>query len=348
MTDTSGPTTFTPTVPLTDMDALARQLDDMRLNPDSVDARTMRIIQLSLMAFTNNANTTKPKPEFKRPSVAPPRFDGSVMKLVPYECQARVAEYLAFCEQQCRYYGFRADDEVAHYENHLTYVDWLQGGLKETAFHVWQLLPKAERQTMTWTGYQKWIQDHFQSKLAYARAVAILTSLKQRTSARDYAFRFNNILYSIGEHADKTMICTIFRNGLKPEIASNSGIDSIDTDLSALQQEAIRLDELAWNARQQNRTTIQTATQRPAPTFGNKKPIYEEVNDPMEVDNTERLGKPKKGRPAPLTEKERAEYRENGWCTFCRRRDHTIDKCQHPNKRSKNATGASLQKNEAS
>ncbi|KAJ1549018.1 hypothetical protein HK405_011162 [Cladochytrium tenue] len=168
------------------------------------------------------------------PSAKPPEFDGSVFKLAPHECQACVSEYLSLCEHMCQLHGFKTDDDTTEkYSYHLTWVDWIQTGLRDHAFQLWQRIDSHECAKMKWSQFKTWVESNFLSKLAFNKAITLILTLKQLRSVHDYTYQFNGILYSLDNAINDKAICTYFQNGLKPSLRSRPELDVIN-DLARL------------------------------------------------------------------------------------------------------------------
>ncbi|KAJ1557352.1 hypothetical protein HK405_000153 [Cladochytrium tenue] len=184
-------------------------------------------------------------------SATPPAFDGSCLRMTPYECHAFVTHYLSHCKIICRLHGFQGDGKSQLFHVHPTYVDWISTGLSHQAFAKWQRIPDEERREFTWLQYATWIQTSFTFKRTYGRA--LLTSLKQERSVVDYSFAFNTLLETVEDTLEPLAQCTLYRKGLKPDLKDRPELNAIHENLNTLQSEAECLDALKEHLRYDSR-----------------------------------------------------------------------------------------------
>jgi len=298
--------------------ALLLQQNQALINMTQQQAQQLQTQQQSFQT-TNSAHSQQQLPVFKAPTVQPPTFDGKTYTRPAQEAQATIDDYIHQCENKARFYNLRADGNPILFTGHLTYTQWVILGLKDYASEQWRLLPDDRRNNMTWKEFTDWIRTTFTSPMTLQQAISALDQIKQTKSALMYVQEFNRLLAALESQQIKLPAlyhCTKFKNGLKAHLQNNATLFGIDQDLPTLQKEAIRLDTINWELTKKTRDHPNShfkPTPRPS-TSTNHTPT------PMELDNTERFKK--------LTDTEREHYKKNNWCTFCRQKDHTIDKCE--------------------
>jgi hypothetical protein len=283
------------------------------------------------------ATTTANLPLFRVPSTKPPVFTGDLLKKQAHEAQAEIDAYLHSAAAQARLYGFRGDFEPATFHSQPSYVDWVATGLQKLALATWRRLPIDRQRTMSWSEYGEWIRDTFSSPLTLTQAIESLDKLVQKGPATLYSQKFNEIVAAIETFHivyPVTHLCIKYRQGLKHQLRAEADLFEIDNDLLQLQRAAERLDDFYW------RTS--TNRNRPRPVFRN-----ENRPTPMQIDNLQR--QPQKfvrrndattraqNYPSAnfrrLTDEEKQNYRDNGWCTYCRSHEHSYSQCPKKDQR---------------
>lgn len=308
-----------------------------------------QLLQLQQAPLASQVHTTAPSapslPAFKIPSAQPPAFDGKTYTRPAHEAQATIDEYLHQAENKARFYQLRADNAPLTFTGQLTYVEWIVLGLTGYASEQWRLLPDEERKTKTWHDYKRWIRQTFTSPMTLQQAITTLDNLKQTKSALNYTQDFNRLIAALESKEVKfptLYLCTKYKKGLKAHLQNNATLFAITTDLAALQQEATRLDTINWELMKStkdyngNRRNDNRPTHRPS----NQASSTTDSPTAMELDNTERFTK--------LTDNERETYRRNNWCTFCRKKDHVIDKCERRKQINAQRNGNNGHKNDKS
>jgi hypothetical protein len=261
-------------------------------------------------------------PEFKVTSKSPPTFDGKVRSKQAHEAQAIIDQYLKKAADMARLYDFRADSEPARYHNHKTYVDWISTGLTSTAQNEWHQVSEAERHRMTFAEYKDWIQNNFSSKLTLTNAVDALDKLTQKGSCKQYTLTFNDLVQAIraaGGDYTVRILCVKYLHGLKDHLRQSSDLFKIQDNLADLQDESERLDDFHWRMKKGSRT--QSNGHHPSNQIDRR--VADSGPTPMELDNVQTTYR-------KLTEQEKLLYKSNGWCTYCRSKDHPYEKCNAP------------------
>ena len=260
--------------------------------------------------------------EFRMTSTPAPEFDGLIRTKAPHEAQAIIDDYLHKSERAAFMNKFRADGQPDLYLNHRTYVDYISMGLKGIALKKWRRMPQGTRDMMTWSAYKHWIRTSFSSPLSFSNAVRTLNNIRQVKSAAAYTERFNELVEAIRANnviLDEKILVTTYLDGLKPHLHRQHDLFAIK-NLEDLQTAAERLDEYYFNKSKEDRNDNHQSFR------SNKKPSPIVKDDPMELDNVE--GKKRSFRR--LTEDERRTYDRNGWCKFCRSKEHRTNDCTHP------------------
>ncbi|KAJ3111944.1 hypothetical protein HDU96_005119 [Phlyctochytrium bullatum] len=186
-------------------------------------------------------------PEFRIPSVSPPTFKGEPRKKAR-DTQAAITNYLDEAERLCRSHNLRGDGQPARYNNHLTYVQWLEAGLKEHAAERWRKLDFNQRVNMTFHDFKNWVQLTFSSPLSFHDAMRSLTTLKQHRSCREYVEEFDHLVRAIKAcniKLQEEVLVFFFREGLKDHLQQSKDLFEIKI-LRDLQTEATRLDTFYW------------------------------------------------------------------------------------------------------
>ncbi|KAJ3093522.1 hypothetical protein HDU97_009514 [Phlyctochytrium planicorne] len=266
----------------------------------------------------DNTDGSKPRlPVFKVTSCPPPSFNGNFGTKPAHVVNATIEEYLDNAQQQCLLHGFLADNERPRYIEHKTYVQWLCSGLKGSAATKWRSVDIKTRQNMHWRDYCKWIRKNFTSQLAVSQAIDALDIIQQRTSVIEYNTRFNELVDSLIKNRvsyPEIALCTKYRRGLKTHLSSHKDIYE-SNDLQEIQDRAETLDDI------HTRTT--RAAKRSEPKSSSSGTANNNIQAVADA-------KPKH---KPLTAEEKALYKENCWCTYCRSHDHTYEDCTAPGKR---------------
>jgi hypothetical protein len=264
---------------------------------------------------------------FKHPSTLPPTFRADFVGMKPQEVQANIREFLFKGEELAGQFGYRADGERKRFDKHPTYVHFVSRGLTGNALKRWMDLDKEHRDGMSWKDFCEWIQGTFGAAVSKTKLMEEFTKLRQGSSVAAYCQDFNNIVASmtaagLGSHPVK-MLCTRFIAGLKPDMRMAHELYLFEDDLPMLQRRAIEIDEIKWGNRMK---TPKEGHVEGKPFQKSHQYTPTSGPTPMELDHME-------GRFTKLSDAEKAAYREKGWCTFCRAKDHTIVACRHPNKR---------------
>ncbi|KAJ3196259.1 hypothetical protein HDU67_004108 [Dinochytrium kinnereticum] len=285
------------------------------------------------------------------PSVKPPVFKGDTKSQPPHEAQYAIQDYLRQAKNAAQTNDLRGDGEVPRFRNHKTWVTWLKSGLQGEALRLWDELPDLERNDMTWARYQQWIHDTFSSPLTLEGAWSSLVSLRQTGSCVDYNKKFNVLKHAIeaeGISIPEKIICIEYRRGLKDNLAKEPVIMEYD-QITALQTHAERLDKMQHDrARMSSNSKNDPGKNHSFRNSGTSAQQSQKNNSngagPMEIGT-------KQGYPQKLTKEEKDQYRRNGWCTFCRSKEHNYDNCTSPNKKRRaqvNAVEATTSTNDDS
>ncbi|KAJ3207982.1 hypothetical protein HDU67_007098, partial [Dinochytrium kinnereticum] len=206
--------------------------------------QTIQHLQQQLSAQTRNQ--IERLPDFKMPSVKPPTFKGDTKSQPPHEAQYVIQDYLRQAKNAAETNDLRGDGEAPRFRNHKTWVTWLKSGLQGEALRLWDELPDAEKNDMTWIRYQQWIHDTFSSPLTLEGAWSSLISLRQSGSCVDYNKKFNVLRHAIeaeGINLPEKILCIEYRRGLKDSLAKEPAIMEYD-QITALQTHAERLDKM--------------------------------------------------------------------------------------------------------
>jgi hypothetical protein len=292
------------------------------------------------LAQQNQAPPNNPAPirlpQFKMPSGQPPSFSGNVRSKPAHEAQAIIDEYLHKAQTVAALYKFRADNEPESFLGQPTYVEWISIGLTGLALSYWRRVPESQRKTMTWIRYKKWVHDSFTSKLTLQEAIDTMDSIKQKGSASQYSEMFNELVEAIRSANvvyQQEHLCVKYRKGLKDHLRTNETLFKISDDLHTLQGEAERLDDFHWRSNKDNRANKNNNNNNKGnfrqPFRGPQQQSAPKArDDPMELDNAQ-------VRHKRLSDQEKAIYRANSWCTFCRSHDHAYAQCTAPGKQTR-------------
>ena len=285
----------------------------------------VRMLTARIPASQNERSSSDP--EFKVPSAKPPSFDGKCRHKNAQEAQTIIDDYLHQCARDARLYGFLADGETSNKRNHRTYVDWISTGLSGPALQKWRQLPQNQQHGMTFAAFNIWIRKEFTSPLSTQQAIVALLKLKQTGPCSTFSQHFNDLLESLRSNQIELptlFLCYLYRLGLKDHLQSDEDLFRMNEDIGKLQDEAERKDDFFFRQqKEKGKSQPQRVTGRPPQRDTTSGPKA----DPMQLDNIS--GKPL----VRLTEAEKAIYRANGWCTYCRSKNHTYDQCDAPGKR---------------
>ncbi|KAJ3103406.1 hypothetical protein HDU96_009279 [Phlyctochytrium bullatum] len=267
--------------------------------------------------------------EFRIPSISPPVFKGETIKKKARDAQATITNYLDEAERLCRNNNLRGDGQPIRYKNHLTYVQWLESGLKDHAAERWRKLEFSHRVNMTFAAFKDWIQKTFSSPLSFQDAMRALTKIQQFRSCQDYVEEFDHLTRAVeacGIILQEEVLIFFFMEGLKDHLHQSKDLFDIKV-LRDLQNEALRLDRFYWETRKKG-SSSGTPTRKSTSTSTSTSTASR--GDPMDVSNVEGKGKTF----LKLTKEEKEEFKRQNRCSFCRQSGHTIDNCQDPRKKS--------------
>ena len=327
--------------------ALQQQAEFYRTELAAQNQEYRRSLEQVVSVVRNETDTktksTAPERDFKPTAAKPPTFNGETFKKFAHEAQAIIDQYLHNAEEQARLYGFLADNEVSTFRIHRTYVDWVSTGLTGHAATTWRRLDQTVRHKMTWNEFRKWIFVEFTSPLTLQQAISSMDALRQIGSCTTYSQQFNelvNACLSSNVEYSAAHLCVKYRQGLKPKLRADRDLFDINDDLRHLQHEAERLDDFYWRTSKSIRDTTTSgnnSSSQPRRSFLPDRRNYVNEATPMEIDNLRvtptRNNGSNKDRTLKLTDQEKAIYRANGWCTYCRSHDHDLAHCNHPKRR---------------
>ncbi|KAJ3234960.1 hypothetical protein HDU81_000978 [Chytriomyces hyalinus] len=266
--------------------------------------------------------------DFRMPSIKPLPFSGKLGNRPAHEIQNILDDYLERNLENCRLYNLAPDVNSITHNGQPTYVQFVSSGLTDTARQRWRQLPEPTRNQMTWPEYVQWINKRFGSQLALPQAIDALDTIQQTGSAVTYSSSFNELVSatsSANVDLPEAFLCVKYLNGLKPHLQVIPELGNIRDDLSKLQAEAERLDDVYYRRNMRSKTPVSPrnrfklqAQQVPPASY----PPGPFQNDSMDLDALQQ------GRPSRLlTPAQKAEYRSKGWCVYCQSKDHSIDKC---------------------
>ncbi|KAJ3096641.1 hypothetical protein HDU96_000694 [Phlyctochytrium bullatum] len=263
--------------------------------------------------------------EFRIPSIPPPTFRGDTTKKKARDAQATITNYLDEAERLCRNNNLRGDGQPARYKNHLTYVQWLESGLKDHAAERWRKLEFNTRINLSFAEFRDWIQKTFSSPLSFQDAMRALANIKQNRSCQDFVEEFDHLTRAVeacGVNLQEEVLIFFFMEGLKDHLHQSKDLFDIKV-LRDLQNEAVRLDRFYWETRKKGSSGGIAKKSASTSTSSASR------NDPMDITNTE--GKRKVFQK--LTPEEKNEFKRQNRCTFCREHGHVIDNCPDPKRR---------------
>ena len=303
-------------------------LNDNNISLSNQVAQLMEAVRMLTSRIPEtNSDKGRSDSEFKVPSAKPPSFDGKSRHKNAQEAQTIIDDYLHQCARDARLYGFLADEETSNKRNHRTYVDWISTGLTGPALQKWRQLPQNQQHGMTFEAFNTWIRREFTSPLSTQQAIVALLKLKQNGPCSTFSQHFNDLLESLRSNQIELptlFLCYLYCLGLKDHLQSDEDLFRMNEELIRLQDEAERKDDFFFRqqkekGKSQNNPTSRRPPQRDA-NSGHK-------SDPMQLDNLS-------GQPlVKLTKAEKALYRTNGWCTYCRSKEHSYPDCTAPGKR---------------
>jgi hypothetical protein len=269
-----------------------------------------------------SANTAVPRPRgtFKMPSIKPHKFEGKPRNKPAHELQTFLNGYLTRSKDLCILHGFAPDRQSVELINQPTYVQFTSTGLEGTARILWEQVPEIERHNMTWPEYCTWINAKCGSQLSLPQAVATMDTLKQTRSATEYSSAFNELVSTlVSSEIDlpAKYLCIKYLNGLKLHLQTIPELFRINNNLSQLQGEAERLDDIIFRKRRWNEPARPTQFDTNA---RNQPRLSQVVPEPMELDNLQPSFK-------LLTPQEKEFFRSQGWCTYCQEKSHPTNKC---------------------
>ena len=284
-------------------------------------------VNRSNAANSNNSNIS----EWKIPNAKPPTFDGKCRHKNAHEAQIAVDDYLHKAREEAFFHGFLADGETPVKTNHRTYVQWLSTGLTLDALKKWRNIAETSRHGMTFANYSTWIRSEFVSPLSLQQAIIAKRKLVQTGSCSNYIQQFNDLISAITSHSinlDVKYLCYEFRLGLKPHLQTDEDLFQINSDLKQLQDEAERKDDFFFRQSKDISNTKGKSANTPQ-RFPKLSPTSTSTTkaDPMQLDAITSIPSNR------LTEEQKIEYRRNGWCTFCRSKEHSYPDCDAPGKR---------------
>ncbi|KAJ3409342.1 hypothetical protein HDV05_004466 [Chytridiales sp. JEL 0842] len=314
------------------------------------DGVVKQVMELQTQLLLQSANKPKELKPFKMPSVKPPEFKGETLTMKAEEARARINNYLFTAETICRQHGFLADGEEPIFLNQVTFAGFISGGLKDTALQVWQ--NTANKESMTWEQYKEWITT-FAPTLSFDAAVTSLTKASQTNSAMNYTLHFNTLATTIQQTNPapsncacgrfcppiaESVLSVIYRSGLKEHLSLHPELYNNNTDLKQLQTESVKLDQFYYEKKTKgkgnngNNGPGKQGTQPARATHQNQQKSEGTTTNgnkgssggttPMELDNIQPKQK--------LTNEQKAFFREKGWCTFCKSKEHSYSQCDHP------------------
>lgn len=282
-------------------------------------------IDQAVEARVQAAAPAKQLPQFRMPSVQPPKFDGMARNKQAHDTQRIIDEYLHRAEEMAKLHGFLADGQQASAANQPTYVQWVSTGLTDQALASWRQMDKRQRENLSWKAYCTWIHSTFSSSLTLQQAFLNITTLQQKGSALVYSQNFNNLVNAVQAHGcmiHPKLTCILYRNGLKSHLKENPSLFSLQSDLQELQKATEQLDEFHFrNNKAVSDKSRRSIADRIKSTTGNGGHHSFRANDPnaMDLSNVQTF--------APLTPEERAIYQQNNWCTYCRAKSHAKADC---------------------
>ena len=324
-----GPDGNTVQVPITTYQGMLQVNSNLTDNNAFLSNQVTQLME-AVRVLTSRIPSDKPgqsDSEFKVPSVKAPSFDGKCRHKNAQEAQTIIDDYLHQCARDARLYGFLADGQTSSKKNHRTYVDWISTGLTGPALQKWRQIPQPQQHGMTFETFSLWIRREFTSPLSTQQAIVALLKLKQTGPCSTFSQHFNDLLESLKSNQinlPTLFLCYLYRLGLKDHLQSDEDLFRINDQLSKLQDEAERKDDFFFRQyKEKGKSSNQPSKGRPPQRDTNPGPKV----DPMQLDNIS-------GQPlARLTEAEKATYRANGWCTYCRSKEHSYPQCTAPGKR---------------
>jgi hypothetical protein len=330
---------------------IAQQLQELRDRNLNLEQTIYQLQNQNQYVPAPTASSSIRLPEFKMTSRDPPSFSGDFSKKQAHQIQVEISEYLDNCEMQGRMYKFLFDNEPSIYSNQTHVREWISTGLTGIASSAWRQLSTIERQTKTWADFKKWIQDSFSSKLTLEQAAQALVELRQKASLKNYAQNFNDLNSALSTGnviLPPTFLCILFRLGMKDNLRTENALFEIKDNLVKLQQDAERLDDFYWRQGSKQRAKDKGRTQPPnlrngSQTNNSTRTTSTDGPVPMELGNVQRNSNNNENQTKrKLTDEEKAQYRKNGWCVYCRSKEHAYEVCPVRNKsKSVNTIGGS-------
>jgi hypothetical protein len=306
----------------TNQQKLASELDRISKGPLSNLSTTTTTAPVTIpTAPIPVSQPVRPLPEFRLPSVKPPAFNGDIRNKPAYESQLIIDNYLHETEMMAELYNLLHDDAVPTFSHQPNYVTWACIGLTGHAQTQWRRMDPIER-PKTWREYKTWIQKTFSSNLTLDQAIDSIHTLEQKGSAISYTQRFNELVAAMTttdiKHPDE-YLCRLYRRGLKTQLRTSVDLSRINSSLKDLQDETEKLDDFYWKIGRK-RSTVSYPTAAPRTNTAT----------PMEIDN---INTAPRTPFRKLSDEEKRQFRANGWCTFCRGKDHVYAACKDPGKK---------------
>jgi hypothetical protein len=123
---------------------------------------------------------------------------------------------------------------------------------------------------------------------------------------------------------DDTYLCHQYRLKLKQNLQDKLELFDIH-NLDNLQKAAERADSILYGSRDKANGKRSSNHERYKKPYYQERARREHNDDPMDLDNMQARKSFRR-----LPEEEREKYRKNGWCTFCRSKEHPTKNCDHP------------------
>ena len=210
----------------------------------------------------------------------------------------KVAEWLFSLETYYEASGTAPDKRVA-------YAAML---LSDNALVWWMAIRKEGRHPNTWREFSRQIQQQFKTIDEDVKARRLLYKLTQMKSVQDYIAEFTRLSFLIPDLAETEKFHR-FKEGLKPEIRNEMDKRGITTNLTNLQTQAQKYDEILFS-------------QRERPTFDKnfKKKKFYEIEKKPEVKQVKEI---KQVKP---------NFKKEVTCYNCQKKGHMAKECRSPKK----------------
>ncbi|KAI8846643.1 hypothetical protein BC829DRAFT_263358 [Chytridium lagenaria] len=265
---------------------------------------------ITMSDLAEHQQTTRHLPQFEIPATKAPQLPSNLFDLDMDDRQQVIEDYLYECEEKARFLGFRRDHhEPATFWNQPTAVDWVTLELSGEMRVRWRGVPADQRRTMSWEGFKNGCKSRLIT-LGLFQNVWKPLPVEEKKEPEPF----------ISPHATEIPTPTIpsgwhlIAEPLTPALAQPLPITS--TQENERDEEKREQDE-----QEEEEDIFSDSSSTISSHSSHSASIFDELSLPT------RLDYPRGHRTPRLTPSERAEYIRNGWCVYCRSKDHVIDAC---------------------